>query len=81
MATPSLPWRCHGQDGSEIRTHMCPRRYNTAVPATSPQPEHQTPGRKHPIYTREAAGVLIIGVLILILTLVRYWHHIAWSAR
>jgi hypothetical protein len=51
------------------------------VPATSPQPEHPTPERKHPIYTREAAGVLIIGVLILILTLVRYWHHIAWSAR
>jgi hypothetical protein len=57
------------------------RRYNTAVPATSPQPDHPSPGRKHPIYTREAAGVLIIGLLVLILTLVRYWHSIAWSAR
>ncbi len=30
---------------------------------------------------REAAGVLIIGLLILAITLVRYWHNIAWSAR
>jgi hypothetical protein len=30
---------------------------------------------------REAAGVLIIAVLILAVTLARYWHNIAWSAR
>ena len=29
----------------------------------------------------EAGGILIIGALILLLTLARYWHHIAWSAR
>ena len=62
---------------------MRDRRYNTAVPAASPQPDHPSPVRpgRHHIYKLEAAGILIIGALILILTLVRYWHHIAWGAR
>jgi hypothetical protein len=55
------------------------------VTAAGPQPqlEPRSPGR-HPkphIYTLEATGLLIIAVLILVLTLVRYWHHIPWSAR
>ncbi|HUJ94398.1 MAG TPA: hypothetical protein VLW84_03960 [Terriglobales bacterium] len=33
------------------------------------------------IYSAEATGLLIIGLMILILTLVRYWHYINWSAR
>jgi hypothetical protein len=52
------------------------------VPAASPQrqPEsHQSPKRH--IYTLEATGIVVIAVLILILTLARYWHHISWSAR
>ena len=49
--------------------------YNAFVP-----PAPQRPA-KHSIYKQEAGGILIIGALILILTLVRYWHHIAWSAR
>ena len=60
-------------------------RYNTAVPeVTSPpqpdQPPSPRPGKYH-IFKLEAAGLLIIGVMILILTLIRYWHHIAWNAR
>jgi hypothetical protein len=55
------------------------------VPAvTSPpqpdQPPSPRPG-KYRIFKLEAAGLLIIGVMILILTLIRYWHHIAWNAR
>jgi hypothetical protein len=48
-----------------------------------PQPDHPSARRpgKHHIFKLEAAGLLIIGALILILTLVRYWHHIAWSAH
>ena len=59
------------------------RRYNGAVPAVSPEPDGPPPTRpgKHHIFTLEAAGILVIGALILIVTLVRYWHHIAWSAR
>jgi len=29
----------------------------------------------------EAGGIPIIGALILLLTLTRYWHHIAWGVR
>ena len=29
----------------------------------------------------ETTGLLVIAVLLLILTLVRYWRFIAWSAR
>jgi hypothetical protein len=53
------------------------------VPASRPQPEHSSPerpGRNH-IYTLEATGILIIGALVLIFTLARYWHHIPWGAR
>jgi hypothetical protein len=55
------------------------------VPASSPkrQPDTRPTGHHHTpqIYTLEATGLLVIAALILILTLVRYWHHIAWSAR
>jgi hypothetical protein len=33
------------------------------------------------VYTLEATGLLIIAILILILMLARYWHHIPWGAR
>jgi hypothetical protein len=57
------------------------------MPASSPkrQPDTHPPSPEHhrtpQIYTLEATGLLVIAGLILILTLVRYWHHIAWSAR
>jgi hypothetical protein len=66
------------------------RRYNVAMPASGPKrqpdphpPEHFSSEhhRTPQIYTLEATGLLVIAALILILTLVRYWHHIAWSAR
>jgi hypothetical protein len=44
--------------------------------AHSPEP-HGTPQ----IYTLEATGLLVIAAVILILTLVRYWHHFAWGVR
>jgi hypothetical protein len=58
-------------------------RYNTTVSAASPQPDEQSAKRppKSNIYKFEAAGILIIGGFILIITLIRYWHHIAWGVR
>ena len=59
-------------------------RYNTAVPAAHPQqPEKpsQRPTSKPNICRLEAAGILIIGAVVLMLILTRYWHHIAWGAR
>src|SRR5450631_469682 len=32
-------------------------------------------------YKMEATGILIIGLLILAITLIRYWHNISWSPR
>ena len=50
----------------------------------SPQPPDQPspePRSKSHIYKLEAAGILIIGMVVLMLILARYWHHIAWGAR
>ncbi|MGA9475200.1 MAG: hypothetical protein WBV36_22235 [Terriglobales bacterium] len=33
------------------------------------------------LYAAEASGLMVIAVLLLILSLVRYWHYINWSAR
>jgi len=33
------------------------------------------------IYTLEAAGLMLIGAMIPVLTLARYWHRIPWSAH
>jgi hypothetical protein len=59
------------------------RRYNALVSAVSLPPDRPSPNRpsKLHIHKLEAGGILIIGALILLLTLTRYWHHIAWGAR
>jgi hypothetical protein len=65
------------------------QRYNGSMPASGPKrqqdahpPEHISSHHRTPqIYTMEATGLLVIAAVILILTLVRHWHHIAWSAR
>jgi hypothetical protein len=66
------------------------RGYNVAMPASGPkrQPDSHVPEnaplehhRTPQIYTLEATGLLVIAAVILIITLVRYWHHINWSAR
>jgi hypothetical protein len=55
------------------------------VSAVSPPPQPGPPsskrGAKLDIHKFEAGGILIIGALILLVTLTRYWHHIAWGAR
>jgi hypothetical protein len=44
---------------------------------SNPRPPHP----KHHIYALETTGLLIISILLLIVTLVRYWHNINWGAR
>jgi len=42
------------------------------------------PTRRHSapqVYTTETTGLLVIALLILILTLARYWHFVHWSLR
>jgi hypothetical protein len=52
----------------------------------SPKPaadnEHQDKHRHHhAIYAAEATGLLLMAVLLLILTIIRYWRYIPWNAR
>ena len=82
-----MDWKCMEMYAFPWPSSYGWRRYNNAGPASTPPSEHQPetkrsarPGKYH-IYKLEATGLLIIGALILVLTLVRYGHHIAWSAR
>ena len=59
----------------DARAYIEMRRYNAVVPPSSKRPG------KNAIYRLETGGILVIGVLIFLLTLARYWHHIAWGAR
>ena len=57
--------------------------YNSAVnPTAPPKPasdnKHQ---HRHSVYAAEATGLLVIAVLLLVLTIIRYWRYIPWSAR
>lgn len=48
--------------------------------STSPKPVPRQPSRK-PVYPREITGLLLIGILILVLTIIRYWQYISWNLR
>jgi hypothetical protein len=37
--------------------------------------------RRHAIYVTETSGLLLVAFLLLVLTLIRYWHVIHWSVR
>jgi hypothetical protein len=57
--------------------------YNSGVNApVPPKPaadnKHQ---HRHSIYAAEATGLLLMAVLLLVLTIIRYWRYIPWSAR
>lgn len=39
------------------------------------------PPRRHAIYATETSGLLLIALLLLVLTVIRYWHAIHWSLR
>jgi len=55
------------------------------MPAAAPKPEpERSESSRHPVpevYTLETTGLLVIAAIILILTLIRYWHHIPWNWR
>ena len=63
------------------------RRYNGGVESLpghdGKDTERDEPRRhaRHRIHSSETIGLLLIAVLLLVITLIRYWHHINWSAR
>ena len=46
--------------------------------APSGRPRKLPSRRTQPL---ETLGVIVIAILILAITVIRYWHNIAWSAR
>jgi hypothetical protein len=63
------------------------KSYNIGVNApvrSKPAADHEHPDSKHhhhAIYAAEATGLLLMAVLLLVLTIIRYWRYIPWSAR
>jgi len=48
-----------------------------------PDPDHHDDHkhRRHAVYASETTGLLLIAFLLLVLTLLRYWHDLHWSLR
>jgi hypothetical protein len=73
----------------ERRTTIDQRtRYNSRVNAPvppKPAADGEHPDNKHrhrhSIYAAEATGLLLMAVLLLVLTIIRYWRYIPWGAR
>lgn len=57
------------------------QRYNSRVSSSEQQnhPDHKH--HRHAVYASETTGLLLIAFLLLMLTLIRYWHEIHWSLR
>jgi hypothetical protein len=52
------------------------------VPTTDPEPDSERQHHhRHAVYASETTGLLLIAGVLLILTLVRFWHEIHWSLR
>ena len=60
---------------------MRPQRYNMRVPSPEPKNDSAHPHHRHAVYASETTGLLLIAFLLLVLTLIRYWHDIHWSMR
>jgi hypothetical protein len=57
------------------------RRYNILVLTPKAEQEDAHRHHRHATYASETTGLLLIALVLLILTLVRYWHEIHWSLR
>jgi hypothetical protein len=51
------------------------------VNVTGPHDENSRRHHRHAIYATETAGLVLIALLLLVLTVLRYWHDIHWSLR
>lgn len=47
----------------------------------TPEEHRDTSHKRHAVYASETTGLLLIAIVLLILTLVRFWHEIHWSLR
>ncbi len=51
------------------------------VPTVPSEPESSHKHEHHAVYASEATGLLLIAFMLLLLTVIRYWHSIHWSLR
>jgi hypothetical protein len=69
----------------QMRRQACGARcawaYNILVADARRQNDSPGKHRRHAIYATETSGLLLIAFLLLVLTLIRYWHTIHWSLR
>lgn len=63
------------------RRKTSPGRYNNGVLTPKSGPEAAQKHHRHAVYASETSGLLLIALVLLVLTLVRYWHEIHWSLR
>jgi len=55
--------------------------YNMFVVNAQRQNDPAHKHQRHAVYATETSGLLLIALLLLVLTIVRYWHAIHWSLR
>lgn len=51
------------------------------MPPQEKKRREETHSQRHAVYATETVGLLLIAGLLLVLTLIRYWHSIHWSLR
>lgn len=56
-----------------LHTPLAIRVYNSGVEPTNPDKPRSEFLHRHPVYAMETTGLLIIAVVLLVLTLLRYW--------
>jgi len=74
----------HKNQGRPRATTLHRRKgYNSRVNApVPPKPAADNKRQhRHAIYAAEATGLLLVAVLLLILTIIRYWRYIPWNAH
>ena len=51
------------------------------VPSAESHNDASHKHHRHAVYASETTGLLLIALVLLVLTVVRYWHEIHWSLR
>jgi hypothetical protein len=51
------------------------------VPSLKPRDDSRDRPPRPAVYASETMGLSLIALVLLVLTLVRYWHNIHWSWR
>jgi hypothetical protein len=82
----AVPARTVALQATDSRGRLSPHNlaisvYNIRVSAQHPNDESEHRHRRHAVYASETTGLLLIALVLLVLTLIRYWHEIHWSER